>query len=558
MEYSNMSTSRLNNMTMDFVLNNTFQNDIQMHERIAVILRQQKINMTVEEYLSSISSLTDSAASVTTTHPVNIHYVSEGISWGVVAPLILIGLFLVAIASCLYWQSWKEKRRMRHFIAQQRPPDMMPNERSTETGMSIRSIESQISRGSSTCERVPVVPLRRQNSKFFLRSEEETRPVATLARKLSPIDERSHHRSVDTMVTVAERSDDDGDGPLVPAIQVSWGTPKTSGTDSRLDVLKGYENPCFSAPGKLVGNVYCEECNAMSSPYFPNNNTPTTEYDVESEKSGNVAGAMEPHDAVYPSKAYHARHAMPTPFDGAEISSITVPESSHAQVLNNAQSSSGSMTSSGTLSLPSSISRFHASRHNNTPNYPFASTRNCSPMRLNFTVSSSIEVSDHYSDNTSMYPCVGSSTTSIGTQAAYRTPLHSINSDDLKNYHLDPRSRSVSAPETRRASVEIVPGYKAYSVEVDLFRSINVSAQTSSGARSRLSASVSCSVAGGVAHHPTPVSADGAQWDTNSSMGTDKQVLDENQNVHGYDLSALPGRKVKFTVPVLDKKQYWV
>ncbi|XP_046544752.1 uncharacterized protein LOC124254956 [Haliotis rubra] len=520
MEYSNMPTSRENNMTMDPVLNNTFQNDVHMHERIAVILRQQNINMTVEEYLSSISSLTDSAASLTTTLPVNIRYVSEGISWGVVAPLILIGLFLVAIASCLYWQSWKEKRRMRHFISQQRPPDMMPYERSGETRMSMRSIESQRSRGSSTCERVPTVPFRRQNSKFFLRAEEETRTVATLARKLSPIDERPHHRSVDTMVTMAERSEDDGEIPLVPAVQVSWGTPKTSGTDSRLDVLKGVENPCFSAPGKLVGNVYCDECNAMSSPYFPNNNTPTTEYDMDSEKSGNVAAAMEHPDGVYPSKPYHTIQPLPTSFDGAEISSITVPESSHAQVLNNGQSSSGSAASSGTLSLPSSISRFHASRHNNTPNYPFASTRNCSPMRLNFTVSSSIEVSDHYSDNTSMYPCVGSSSTSIGTQAASRTnTLHSLNSDDMRTYHLDPRSRSVSAPETRRASVEVVPGYKAYSVEVDLFRSINVSAQTSSGTRSCVSASVSCSVAGGVAHHATPVSTDGAQWDTHSLCG---------------------------------------
>lgn len=89
--------------------------------------------MTREDFLASV----DDSASDLTTKTVYIENGDSSISWGLIVPIILIALFLVGVAVCLYWRSFRHK-----------------NARSTQQGVD-RSVNTSFERFSRGSGRTP-------------------------------------------------------------------------------------------------------------------------------------------------------------------------------------------------------------------------------------------------------------------------------------------------------------------------------------------------------------------------------------------------------------------
>ena len=513
-----------------------------------------------------------------------IEYVNNTINWSIIIPIVVTGVVLLIVATCLYWHSRKDQRRMRELMANQGTgfnPSLLSASkncyRSSLPRDSARSVRSSRSRDTSLYERISIAPL--EFDKPLPVTVQEGCISESLSQKLSTIGAFAGVNGKASKIVGV----DSGDIPAFSFNNTSWLTSQ-SVKDNRTKESFECENPYFSAPGKLTGNRCDNGYSPDNSPFFPNHNTPTTDFDRSSDRSESVphvdSASLSNMASFCNSNPTTSYPLPPNPhpsLEAIELSSIAAyPEVSfpagrnQKQILSHQQNTTTQMSSqssytdstSDSLSLPSSISRYHASRLYNASHhlYPLASTQNCSPMKFNFTLASSIEVSDHYSDNTSMLPCVGSSIASADFQATTQSnPYESISSEKIAcdNPGFQPDCSPVktsSAPATRRGSIAkadvgtTTDGRSSFGT--NLYRSWSVTADLDLTSFSHLHSRLL-----------TPLSVRKDPVMTLPSKVNSFSCLDNGQSPI-FDINQVSGpgpvRKVKFSVPVLVKKQYWV
>ncbi|ESO86622.1 hypothetical protein LOTGIDRAFT_235251 [Lottia gigantea] len=556
-----------------------FHQQADLENKLVSVLKDQ--NISVFNYFSKLSGLPSHTLPTTTTE--RIPYTSGVVSWGFITPITLIGMFLMFVAICLCYQNWKEKQRLRSYVPTG-PVPIYSSEISAsikhDTGSrdSIRSNNSARSIGASTFEKSQIPPIPRK-APLKVGIEEHWKVLGP-SRTLSPIDENDTINSKNTIETKPHRE-------RFSSYQMSWLTESAKEAQSS-NWTEPQGNHAAENPNQLGNDEYYEDNPVIrqseeKSQHFPHYNTPTDEFDVVSECSDNLRGgdsATSTHindNISLPSTIYPAvGRAPPSLTGGADLSSIHTyfdnrPPSRRTEDYNIPSEHTSATTSftesaSGTLSLPSSISRFHASRLNNTPNsvYPLASTQNGSQAKLNFTVTSSVDMSENnsqYSDNTSMFPNVGSSITSYGPSVTRSNPTSSCNSEISPEYY-NGGTRSGTGPSTRQNSFSTSSGdgpplhttensHVTLAREAEIFRNWSVSAGINSGSLGNLP---------GLA--PTPLPSGESYSISQNKEDSGQSKSDGHITLNSYDLnhnlSPSDTRKVKFSVPVLNKKQYWV
>ncbi|XP_063413965.1 uncharacterized protein LOC134696215 [Mytilus trossulus] len=503
-------------------------------------------NMTREDFLASID---ESTTKLTTKIVDSGDDGDSAISWGLIVPIVLIGVFLACVAGCLYWHQWRDKRRSNHHSV----------DRSVNTSFDRfsrvigRTPTSQIDyvRGSTRSttplnisDKVNVVPLTSSNPgqfKFYwdkdnwkLCPPEDSLPHGALAgsrssllrQNLSPIDEMESP----SMYTNTTRSYDVDAQPPFSPYHLTWLTPKApppsyeeselSSPDKsqRINTYSGYtgyskdnttDNTCSGCTGYSKTNTTDNTCSGYTgysktnttdntcsgytgyskntnSPFYPNNNTPTTDfYEFTSEheslppkvalmansyplSNGNSRFTSYPstphssleslsesqvdtveeisyrrhntsHDNIYdkPDNAYNrnsqfSHYRIET--DHNRNSVYSANENYHSQ---DSQSSNYNTArdhtsqyeeeySMGVPSLPSSILYYHQ-KMTNVNVMMSGKPPLFSPHAFRTSQASSLESSDtNYTDNTSMLPCVGSSITSGNPTGI--SSLHQTNS----------------------------------------------------------------------------------------------------------------------------------
>ncbi|XP_050403402.1 uncharacterized protein LOC126819425 [Patella vulgata] len=560
---------------------------INVEKRLIEVLKGH--NLTAFQYFSKLAGIPTYLPPTTTSQ--RVPFTSGVVSWAFIAPITIIGLFLFAVAACLLFHNWRDKRRLQRYSPSRQNPEFnrqgAENNSKRDRG-SARSTTSARSTGASTFGKGQIVPLGRKAS-LRLTPDEDGWKIANQPQILSPIDELDSSNSK-TAVTEIKPKFFSSHERFAP-YHLTWIAQSSKDTEmqhvNEKQPIHVIENPITNQIGN---DQYYEESKVVremekTSPFYPHHTTPTTEYDRESEFSGNLQGgdsavSTHIHDNVsLPSTIYPViGRAPPSLTDGADLSSIhTLPENrSQYNIHSNPLSATTSFTdsASGSLSLPSSISRFHASRLNNTPNYayPLASTcYNGSHAKLNFTATSSIDISEnnsHYSDNTSMFPNVGSSITSFNPSVPRSNPTSSCASDIFspdrpysnvggRQYASHPgtgtntRQNSFS---TNSADGHVPPTAENSRVsparEAEMFRSWSLGADVNSGSLGNLPAIAPASLPSG---EPYPVfhnKDDSNQSKSDGHITTTSYDFNHNQSPDN--------RKVKFSVPVLNKKQYWV
>lgn len=293
-------------------------------------------NMTREDFLANIGETTTQYI----THPTG----NDGddgsiISWGLVIPIILIGVFLVCVASCLYWHSWRDKNRNQHNV--DRSVNTSFERFSRSTGRTPTRVDYVRGSTRSTTplnirESVKVVPLTNSNPRQFkfywdkdnwkLCPPDGSMPPGALTdsrlslhrQHLSPIDEMD---SSALYSSTTKSYDVEAQPPFSP-YHLTWLAPKapppsyeeselsspdksqrimmsnnTTETNNTCSGYTGYSknttnNTCSGCTGYSKNNTSENTCSGytgysmknINSPFYPNNNTPTTDFEFASEQ----------------------------------------------------------------------------------------------------------------------------------------------------------------------------------------------------------------------------------------------------------------------------------
>ncbi|KAH3695403.1 uncharacterized protein LOC127862293 [Dreissena polymorpha] len=421
----------------------------------------------------------------------------SGPSWGLIIPIILIGIFLVCVVLCLWWHKWRDKRtlQMRNTSAFQRSyrtrsssgrqDAVRDSTRSTaplrnsisEKISSSGSTESGTNRNSnivkvSNVNVIPVQPPRPMTGKFSFywdKNHWKAFPTSSLSasgragtKPLSPIDEIDSPSSM--KLSDLSRSYKVNSKADFSPYHLTWNTPS--------HVPPAYEYPSSHERFDPHMTVRVSEQNsttkrfssgdqtpmpnhgyepAVNSPFFPNNNTPTTECDNTSDASQrhsrNGSHAPSLQYTSYPSSPKSTVRSASNLGLSLSLDTTTTHRTSYTTSYHDPYHNSHEMSNSGlhasssypsadhtdmptTLSsLPSSIAKFSKQNiledmNNNSVMVPNAYLPYTSNKFINYTLASSLESSDtHMSDNTSLLPNVGSSNNSGYPTSASGYPI---------------------------------------------------------------------------------------------------------------------------------------
>lgn len=588
--------------------------------------------MTLNEFLSSLQTtvhpeVTSNSHNNSTESPTD----SEGVSLGLAIPIVLIAVFLIVVAVCIYWHSFRKRRRKsnldstfaRSFNYVRSPCNGADFVRaSTSSSRSTTPLHA-----SALREKVNVIPLTDKNSSerfhFYWDKDnwklvppdavgQHTRGVPLCLRhQLSPIDEMDTPMSADIYNDASKSYEVAARAPFSP-YRLTWVTPTApppSYEESEISSL----SKCHTRPSEInttrTTEENCSACNHRgkegNSPFYPNNNTPTTEYELASEQGTlhinmlmNTVGANNTNSqnsSSYPSSPRSSSSESLTTSNidrGVDASLMTsYPETSYPQ--SSLQSSyqpphpsertSVIESDTGIPSLPSSILFYHQKMApNNNNNNNSGRQHVFSQYAYDNSLASSIESNEtHYTDNTSMLPNVGSAANSDNRSSTQVCQLrrtetsHNISPEDLSRIvselsSIRPGSNEpvdrgivnsamvsdgavgqsyvpdVFAPQNDYCSTRDQPFHQSVN---DLFRSWSVTAE--------LDYSPMSSKGGNSMQ--TPLHEDSFSWDNYPwHRNRDGRVQDVNHNIIDLNTIPIPGRRVQFDVPVLVDKTYWV
>ena len=542
----------------------------------------------------------------------------DGPSWGLIIPILLIVLFLLCVGFCLYWHKWRDRRSQRDqkdatkgsssFYRSYRGSrssrgvdTIRDSTRSTTPLRSSLNEKVNSKHNNIKIKTVNVIPIQRpvtgkyafywdQNHwKAYPNPSTMSSSRHSASRPLSPINEvDSPTSNLGKLSELSKNYDVSAQPSEFSPYHLTWITPnpppsyeqsetaltqeknrqpqqvRKSSNDYDVDVLRGYEP-------------------YTNSPFFPNNNTPTTECDVDSVKEGSqmkfIDDVPSSQNTSYPSsptmsRSNHGFSMSPDTDNRSTSIASSYPETSYQPSSRQSGHLSGyqnsGMTSehfSGNMSLPSSISQFQnqltivEDSNNNSIIVPNSYKSYPTARGLDYTLASSLASSDNtqYSDNTSMLPNVGSHNTS-GLQSALG---------------------SLSVPPSNEQSGNVSP--EDLSKLVDDMSSIRPNSSTEPTARV---ISISGQSLSADFHHScSNVAEEGPR--SASSTATSSQATSQNEGSFSWDsypLNGLPAEvrsnpdlplhvradqlyrkhvlerapRMSFHAPVLDEKQYWV
>ena len=408
---------------------------------------------------------------------------NDGPSWGLIIPIIMIGVFLTCVAVCLWWHKWRDKRTLHiHRDSRSSFHRSYRGSRSNRSGFdavrdSTRSTtplrssgNEKIAKGSNNnfvkVKNVNVMPVQQRPGKYAYTWDKNQWAAPTMSssgrlgtKPLSPINEIESPSSV-KLSELSRNYDISAQASFSP-YHLTWYSSSNppppyerSGSYSKSSQAKRYP-PLTRRSGVehavSQNNAYEPE---VSSPFFPNNNTPTTECDTGSETS---QAYQDDHRQGFQYSSYPSspKSSIPsisnthlTVSTETEINqtSASHPESFQTCTTSYDQSYSGFQTSTNPSgqnntteqstnlsSLPSSIAQFSKQNlllddNNNSMVVPNAYMTFPMAKILNYTLASSVTSSDtHASENTSLLPNIGSNNTSSYPGAtASRSYPHSI------------------------------------------------------------------------------------------------------------------------------------
>lgn len=408
-------------------------------------------------------------------------YDINGPSWGLIIPIGMIGVFLISVALCLWWHKWRDKRTQR--LQRDAGSSFHRSYRSSRSARSgfdavrdstrsttplRRSLNEKIANNNKNVVKVKSVnflPVQQRPSSgkysFFWDNthwKAYPTPTSTLSggrmgtKPLSPINEIESPSSL-KLSELSRNYDMSAQASFSP-YHLTWhSSSNLPQSDIYKDTRFRYPPTGCRSIGDYAPSSYKEYDPAANSPFYPNNNTPTTECDTDSEASqlqihnrqeSRYQGYQSSSKSSLPSNS-NIRISTSTDTETNGTSGTSYPESSF-QTLSTSQepSHSGYQTSTcpsgqtsrtdqastNLSSLPSSIAKF--SKHNlllddnnNSMIAPNAYISFPMSKALDYTLASSIESSDtHVTDNTSLLPNIGSNNTSTypGTAASRSYP----------------------------------------------------------------------------------------------------------------------------------------
>ena len=573
---------------------------------------ERGIRVEITEAALSTASKPFVTRQLPTTSPKNsIDDISIGPSWGLIIPILMIVVFLACVAVCLYWHKWRGKRS----AAMQRDITSGSSFHRSYRGSSCRGVDTIRDSTRSTTplrnslnekintkqnnikiKNVNVIPIQRSSSgKYaFYWSQNHWKAYphpssnASLrnsgSRPLSPINEVDTPSSnVGKLSDLSKSYDVSAQPSGFSPYKLTWLShnppsyeqsesyrnrhPSDTGTSKKEcdhDYLRGYE-PC------------------SNSPFFPNNNTPTTECDVDSAAGGSQIRFMDDvtssQYASYPSSPNMSRSnpgfSVSPEIDQSTSISSSYPETSYQPSSRQSENFSGyqnsGMTSlsdphSGNISLPSSISQFQnqatmvEDHNNNSIVVPNAYMSFPTAKSLNYTLASSVASSDtQYSDNTSMLPNVGSHNTS-GVQSGLVPLSMPLSVEESNNISTEDLSKLVDEMSSIRPNSSTEPSARV----------ISMSAQSFSADFHRSCSNIveeeQNSISTATTSQATSQNEGSFSWDSYPLNGISNMVVRSNPDLPLHVKEELLSRKqmlnrsprMSFHVPVLEEKQYWV
>ena len=531
-------------------------------------------------------------------------------SLGLIIAIAMIVVFLIGVSVCLYWHKWRNKRSQRHqtdgtrtsfkrsYRGSRTSRGVDTVRHSTKSTTPLRNSPNEkiktkpgTKRTNSKVANVNVVPLQSPEvGKYAVYWDQNHWKVcpcpsnmaasrrSTGSRPLSPITEvDSPNKTAESskMYEVSEQGSD------IAPYQITWITPNpapppyeqsesivkhtmplpplritTSTSEHDVDPLQGYE-PC------------------QNSPFFPNNNTPTTEHDIDSffeeSKMKYIDDVSSSQTTSCPYSPDISRSNSRRVVDGRSTSlASSYPETSFEPSSRQSERQSGyhnsgltsmSENSGGNTSLSGNISRFEKQKsdimdeNNNSDAVPdsnlYPATR-----RLNYTLASSMTSSDNtqYSDHTSMLPNVGSHSYTTGLQSAYGLRSLSESKEQIDIISHEDLSKLVDEMSSIRPNSSSEPTVRVFDASDQSF--ITAGFQRS------------------FANTPTDAPKSASSTGTNEiSFAWDHYPLNEmpltvrphpEQPLHVKELDNIyrqtleRSHRKSFQAPVLSQKQFWV
>ncbi|XP_060553384.1 mucin-2-like [Ruditapes philippinarum] len=401
---------------------------------------------------------------------------NDGPSWGLIIPIIMIGIFLTSVAVCLWWHKWRDKRTL-HISRDHNSGSSFHRSyrcsRSNRSGFdAVRDSTRSTTplRGSANekiakshnnvvkVKNVNVIPIQQKPGKYAYtwdKNQWKTYQTPTTAlsssgrlgtKPLSPINEIESPSSM-KLSELSRNYDISAQASFSP-YHLAWYSSSNppppyerSGSHSQSGQSKRYPPITRRSVVEQTAsqnNAYEPE---VSSPFYPNNNTPTTECETGSETSQTF---RDDHHQGYQYTSYpsspkssipsisNTRLTVSTETD-INQTSTSYPESSfqtcttsYEQSYSGCQTSTNpsglnnltEQTSTNLSSLPSSIAQFSKQNllmddNNNSMVAPNVHLTFPMAKILNYTLASSVTSSDtHASENTSLLPNIGSNNTS--------------------------------------------------------------------------------------------------------------------------------------------------
>ncbi|KAL3869718.1 hypothetical protein ACJMK2_042367 [Sinanodonta woodiana] len=432
-------------------------------------------NKTDVEKLERFSDVKLFSRDLTTKGNVTTSFTPDGIeshdgpSWGMIIPIIMIGVFLLCVAGCLYWHKWRDRRR-RALNRRNRTPPTFVRGYHGAASIGVETIRNS-TRSTTPLHRnsrdtIHVIPIQKGvTGKYALEWDynenmmHKKKPIPVVQthlprvitpKPLSPINEMDS--PISKMSSISKNYHIDAQPPYSP-YHLVWLTQQDSRRQSS-EINYASNNTTRTKSARRCNESRCKIDSASSdpftdkpftgynSPFHPQHNTPNTDCEADSETESGLHKNIE--TCVDHVLRSHASNCMANSVV-SHISSGIFRSQGESSLMKSYQPSSegmgasyvappptqihSSMTEhSAPYSFPSTIHKYDTSDLNNNSLMVTDSYMGYSDSKIiNYTLASSIASSEtKNSSNTSMLPNVGSSNTS-----GQPTHMQSLRSDQV-------------------------------------------------------------------------------------------------------------------------------
>ncbi|KAK3592884.1 hypothetical protein CHS0354_004109 [Potamilus streckersoni] len=378
----------------------------------------------------------------------------DGPSWGLIIPIIMIGVFLLCVAGCLYWHKWRDRRRRALNRRNRNPPTFARGyhgaaSRGVETIRNSTRSTTPLHRNSRGT--VHVIPIQKgMTGKYALEWDynenlmHKKKPIPVVQthlprvitpKPLSPINEMDSPLS--KMSNISKNYHIDAQPPFSP-YHLVWLTKQ--GSIRQSSEVSFSSNTTRTRAARRCSESRCRISTASSdpltdkpftgynSPFHPQHNTPNTDCEADSETESGLYKNIETClDHVLRSQVTSCKansvisHVSSGIFRSQGESALMTTYQTSSEGMGGSyvappptQIQSSMTEHSGPYSIPSTIHKYESSDLNNNSLIVTDSYMGHSGNKaISYTLASSIASSETQSSgNTSMLPNVGSSNTS--------------------------------------------------------------------------------------------------------------------------------------------------